>query len=705
MKKVLGLLLCVMMVLSSFSVFAETKEAGAAMDTDWYNVYISGTADIARESIAILLQDDQGNVGYITEISTDNEGNYETKFKFNAAINNYTVKVRDNDTAENITDTLKIATARSELYGIEISLIESGNDVISYITEGGAADVVANISNKYGNATNVSVLFAAYDENNKLVAVDEKSLNVEYNDTDAQKTIDFSNIKLPADAKKVKAFVWENTTNLVPLAKEDVKVTGTSLAFKNENPTETKVIGVIGDSITHWGHYTAFLIEYYSTRYPNSNIVILNKGHSGDTGSGVISRLDWDIFNENDPLGYGACDEVTVMLGMNDSGYSSYKDGKMPDDQYEIHYPQMRNRINTCVANLETIIKECQNKNVPITVLTPSLYDESDRFENTYPPVRYGSNYAIGEIAKGIRELGVKYNVPILDLYKASNEYTDSIREKFPNATTVITRSEGIHPVEDGGYLFGYLIARAQETNTLVASVEIDAASGSSKTDNADIENVTASKSNVAYTYSPKALPLYAGSVGYMYVKGYDVDITNNMNREIIKVTNLDEGTYKITMDGTEVATFTADELAAGVNIAELANNPGQIQAKNAFSYRYTRVDTENSYRGITNTEMYIRKNGPTSKYYPAEEGYDFDSFTNEDWIRVATKARANYVADVGEATAAANLDQPFYGISSYISKNKPNEANYIDTIRECIQGVYDATRLSSHEVVISKVQ
>ena len=100
---------------------------------------------------------------------------------------------------------------------------------------------------------------------------------------------------------------------------------------------------------------------------------------------------------------------------------------------------------------------------------------------------------------------------------------------------------------------------------------------------------------------------------------------------------------------------------------------------------------------------MYIRKNGPTSKYYPTEEGYDFDNFTNEDWIRVATKARQNYIDDVGKETADANLDQPFYGISSYITKNKPSEAEYIATIRECIQGIYDATRLASHEVVITK--
>ncbi len=702
MKKMFCVVLAFIMLLPSFAALATTTEIGASIDSDWYNVYISGCAE-AVQGVTVLLLNSQNQVGYITELDTDSEGNYETKFKFSKNINDYVVKVRDSESAEDITDSLNTAFARHELYGIDISLIESGNDVISYITEGGAAEVIANINNKYGNATNVSVLFAAYDENSKLIAIDEKSIDVEYEDINVDKTIDFSNVKLPAETKKVKAFVWENTTNLVPLATEDAKVTGTSLAFKNENPAETKVIGIIGDSITHWGHYTAFLYEYYATRYPDSNIVILNKGHSGDSGSGVISRLDWDIFSENDPLGYGACDEVTLMIGMNDSGYSTYTDGKMADEEYEIYYPAMRTRIDNCVKNIETIINYCLENGKGITLVTPSLYDESDRFVNTYPPVRYGSNYAIGQIAIGIRELGEKYDVPVLDLYKASNEYTDRIREEYPEATTVITRSEGIHPVEDGGYLFGYLFARAQETNTLVASVEINAANGSNKADNATVSDVKATSSSVSYTYLPKALPLYAGSVGYKYVKGYGVDIINNMNREIIKITNLDDGDYTISMDGTEIGTFSAQQLAEGVNIAELENNPGQIQAKNAFSYKETRRATENSYRSITNTEMYIRKNAKTSKYYPSDEGYDFDSFSNEDWIRVASAARAAYVADVGETTAAANRDQPFYGISSYIETNKPSEQGYIATIRECIDGIYNATRLTAHTVTISK--
>ena len=716
MKKILCLALCVMMMLSSITTFAATKEVGAyETGVDIYNVYVGGKADVSGQSVTILLMDYQGNIGYINELDTTGNGEYETKFKFSGNINNYEVKVRDSVTSEDITNSLKTAFAKHELYGIDISVVEAGNDVISYITQGGMADIVAKINNKYGNFANVSVVLAAYDENNKLVAIDTQIMGVDYEDLNTEKTIDFSDFTFPDETKSIKAFAWQDTINLVPLAKEDVKSIGTSLAFKNDNPNDTKVIGVIGDSITHWGHYTAFLYEYYATRYPNSNIVILNKGLSGDTGAGVISRLEWDIFSENDPLKYGACDEVTIMVGMNDSGYSAYTYGKMDDDEYLKFYTgrqdpndstkwiaNMQKYVNDCINNVETIVNYCITNNKPITIVTPSLYDESDRFVNTYPPVRYGANYAIGLIAEGLRELGKTYNVPVLDLYKASNEYSDSIREKYPEATTVITQAEGIHPIENGGYLFGYLFARAQETNNLVASVEIDATSGSNKTDNASVTDVNATSSSVSYTYLANAIPLYVGSSGYKYTEGYGVDITNNMNKEIIKVTNLDEGTYTVSMDSVEIGTFTNKELAVGVNIAALGKNPAQIQAKEAFSYKEIRRSTENNYRSIINTEMYIRnraKGHEYSKYYPAECGYDFDNFTDEKWLEVATKMRNTYVAETGDSSK----DKPIYGISDYISEHKINQGEYVNTIRNCIENINNACKPVQHNVKIYK--
>ena len=700
MKKVLCFALCIMVALSSFSALAATKEVGAGMDTDWYNVYIQGQAEQAMEGVTILLIDSQGKVGYISELATDKDGNYETKFKFDKKIGDYQIKVRDSESAEDMTGTLKTATARQDLFGVELALMESGNDVISYITEGGAADVIAKLNNKYGNVANISVLFAGYDENNKLVAIDSKSLKIDYEDINVTKSIDFSDVKLPAETKRVKVFAWEDAINLIPLAKEDVKNTGKSLAFKNENPENTKVIGILGDSITAHGYYVFFLENYYYTKYPDSNIVILNKGISGDTARGINGRYDWDIFDADDALGLGECDEVTVMIGMNDVGYGSFDKGEVFDD-YAAAYPNKLNTIKTCTDNIEKIVIECQKRGKPITLITPALYDESDRFTNRlYDGIpRYGTNWALYQVGEKVKEFGEKYNVPVLDLHKASNEYSDRIREEYPKATTVITGNDGIHPSTEGGYLFGYLYVRAQETNPVIATVEIDTANQDANVDNAVVTSLSTSANSVSYTYKPKSLPM-AVVDRYNYIKNYGVDITNHMNREIIKVDGLVDGTYSIAMNGVEVTKATAKELAEGVNIAELEKNPNQVISKELYSRIYTKYEWESKLRSNIMVEQSLR----STSYRPANARDDYENFTDQDWVDLAKSVRAEYEKKVDPSKWDDN--SPCYGIMNYINTGRYDNQNRIDGTKAAIDSIRkDDVKPVECKVSITKVQ
>jgi len=46
-------------------------------------------------------------------------------------------------------------------------------------------------------------------------------------------------------------------------------------------------------------------------------------------------------------------------------------------------------------------------------------------------------------------------------------------------------------------------------------------------------------------------------------------DIEETLNEEPLRVTGLDAGQYKLTIDGDAVGTFAAEELAKGINLAE----------------------------------------------------------------------------------------------------------------------------------------
>ena len=115
----------------------------------------------------------------------------------------------------------------------------------------------------------------------------------------------------------------------------------------------------------------------------------------------------------------------------------------------------------------------------------------------------------------------------------------------------------------------------------------------------------------VEYEYLPKAIPFAYTSYYKLFEATWGVPITENINQEIIKVTGLTEGTYKITIGGSTLSkTYTSAELAEGVNIAIDEKNPAQIQAISAYSLAVTKVANEGAYRSIAITEQQLKAKG-----------------------------------------------------------------------------------------------
>ena len=264
---------------------------------------------------------------------------------------------------------------------------------------------------------------------------------------------------------------------------------------------------------------------------------------------------------------------------------------------------------------------------------------------------------------------------------------TDEIRANHPEATTVLTRTDGIHHTDSGGYLVGYAYVRGQETDEIVASVEVDALTGSIVTDTATVSDLSYSANGVSYNYLAGALPLYAKSDEYKYAENYGVDITNTMNKEIIKVTGLADGTYTIKMDGVEVCKVTAQELENGVNIGIMDNNPGQIQSKAAYDNYYARRKTnESELRDIFNSEHWIR----VANYNYNKVDYSnpmYKTLTASEWIALRTKL-------TNQGTVAGSSNYATY-------KNKQD--SLISEVRACIDGLARDTIPTQHFVEISK--
>jgi hypothetical protein len=108
-----------------------------------------------------------------------------------------------------------------------------------------------------------------------------------------------------------------------------------------------------------------------------------------------------------------------------------------------------------------------------------------------------------------------------------------------------------------------------------VSAVRIDAAGPKLLgADGCQVADLRSDGGVLEFTRQDEGLPFNYGifyGLNYRYVP-----VPDELNRYILRVANLPAGQYEVTADGRGAGTFTADQLAAGVNIASTTPDPWQ---------------------------------------------------------------------------------------------------------------------------------
>jgi lysophospholipase L1-like esterase len=314
-----------------------------------------------------------------------------------------------------------------------------------------------------------------------------------------------------------------------------------------------------GDSITDQRLYTTFVETYVVTRFPALNVSFVHSGWGGDrvTGGGggpIDRRLARDVFAYKPSV-------VTVMLGMNDASYKAF-DQKI----FDVYAKGYEHLVESLKSNLP---------GVRITLIQPSPYDDVTRkpiFEGGYNQVlvRYGEfvkNLAEKEGA-GVADL----NTPVVAAIKKAVEINatgaqDLIRDR-------------VHPGPAGQLLMAEALLKAWNAPALVASVELDAASAKIvKEENTKLDNLQVN-GTISWTQHDMALPMpidQKNSGIALATKASDVE--QALNQETLKIQGAPASKYALKIDGENITELTKDQLAAGVNLAEL-DTPMYRQAK-----------------------------------------------------------------------------------------------------------------------------
>lgn len=314
---------------------------------------------------------------------------------------------------------------------------------------------------------------------------------------------------------------------------------------------DNDVVVFYGDSITEQKLYTSDIEEFVLTRFPERHVRFINSGVGGDRVSGgwagpIDLRLRRDVYAYRPTM-------ITIMLGMNDGYYRPFDDGILSTyaDEYRHVVEQMQSEL----------------PKASITLLKPSPYDDVTRPPDPEPGyntimIRFGD--FVGKLAEEKHTRVADLNRPVVDVLTAA-KVADSV------LSAVLIRDR-VHPGAGVHWLMAESVLKDWNAPAVVTLARIDALHAKiSEAANTDITQLQRTKTGLTWTQNDHALPLpfaSAESDPFSELVLRVSDLNQSLNQEILRVDGLGEGAYELQIDERRVSTFTAAQLAAGVNLA-----------------------------------------------------------------------------------------------------------------------------------------
>jgi len=297
----------------------------------------------------------------------------------------------------------------------------------------------------------------------------------------------------------------------------------------------------LGDSITEQRLYTRFVMDYVAMRYPDAKISFRNAGWGGDTSPGGLRRLQRDVLSLNPTV-------VSICFGMNDAGY-----GKFNQETYDRY-----------IQGMKGLVSELKKAGVKVVLLTPGCIDH-DRNEGLK-----GYNDTLARFAQGVEELARKERVPVYNIHTLMLDVQTKLKSDDPEFTMI---PDSVHPNPAGHIPMAYGLIKALGCTDQASGLEINASDSTFTPDRCKVSNLKITDDSITFTRTDSSLPMYLPDEVQPVLKY--LPFTQELNRYPFKVTGIKPGDWKLTVQGIEVGTFSAEELASGV---DLSTYPGPWQ-------------------------------------------------------------------------------------------------------------------------------
>lgn len=337
---------------------------------------------------------------------------------------------------------------------------------------------------------------------------------------------------------------------------------------------------MIGDSITEQHLYSNFVEMWTVTRFPAWKLTFRNVGIGGDRSVGGNARFARDVLLHKPTA-------MTVDFGMNDGGYRAFG-----EDTFKPYMDGLQGMANQAKA-----------ANIRTAWVTPQPLDTAEQG----PTALTGYNQTLEKFSEGVKVIADKNGGLFVDQFHPYLAALDGARQKGPKYDR-ITGGDAVHPGPPGQALMAASILKGLSFPSLVSSVEIDTAGSkvvSAK--NCTVESVATKDGGLSFSRLDGALPFFpADAVGILP----SAPILEELNDYRLKVTGLATGKYEVRVGGKKVAEQSAEELAAGVNLAAPVLKEGpiadQVKAVRTAVEAKNRFHHDAIFRGIVLTNVSI---------------------------------------------------------------------------------------------------
>jgi len=307
----------------------------------------------------------------------------------------------------------------------------------------------------------------------------------------------------------------------------------------------------LGDSITEQYQYSTDVELYLTTRFPDWDLTFINAGIGGDTATGGANRFANHVLAEKPTA-------VTIDFGMNDGGYGGFDKG----------------RFEGYVKNTEAMLKAAKEAGVRVALISPNAVEV-----RTAPNLKtYLETQK--QFYAPLKDLAEKYQVPFVDQYAVTRAVMEKIAAD--NSPVKAFPGGGVHTGPAGGLLMAHTILVGLHAPAVVSDLDVDAAAKKvAKETGCKADKVEGGPEGVSFARTDEALPLPVQK-DWRDILPY-VDQLKDFNYYGLKVAGLKEGKYALTIDGKEVGTYSAADLAGGVNLGNLESGPLFEQGQQVF--------------------------------------------------------------------------------------------------------------------------